>query len=792
MPTPVRQLLSRTIYDTDGSTTDWEFAFSGGYLSTSHVKASVTDNGVTTDIPVNPAMLSGLFTLRIVPALATGQLLTIYRDTPKDLPLVDFTDEAGFTEIALDTNAKQAVFVAAEATDAVGVVSTSEVLAAAITAEQAAAQAQAAALAAAADAASVNAVLGLVAGYTVAIRASGNGTQTVFPVGAPQGNISLNVYIGGVYQQRNTYTYTGGTVTFTEAPVAGSDNIEFVLTVAQPLEQLTQLTADAEAAAALAQAAANSIDVTGINSHVASTANPHNTTKAQVGLGNVDNTSDADKPVSTAQAAAIAAVAGAKQDTLVSGTNIKTINGTSLLGSGNLTLAGGGGITLPIATSDVSGLDAKLAAKASLSGAEFTGEVFASNITAQGTYPTFRLYDYDSPTDKKNWRWSLDGGTYRLENINDAFNAVVMTPVIFDSSGNTSLSGANNRVFGSLAVNTTNGAGAPLDVYGSSILRGDINGYMMFMPKFGTNPFGADYDRLEIRVPAGEPYAYLGTSHGGTAAPRNLILQAGNFGAVDVGLGRTQFNNIALFTQGAAYQNTVTIAPSIYTYWPNSANELVGGTKGAAVVKFSDNNWYFQNFDGNTVFQRAGFAPTLTLDQSGGATFGGFVSSPNSKFHGANFVIGDESTVSAGTYGFTNGNGPGIVAWGNAAAGAGMLEFTSGGNRLLDIKPSGKITHSGGVADKHVDIGAGTTIDLNTGNYFTRTGGGAINISNATGATAFVLNLINGVGTTFGFAPKWPGGTAPTFTASGRDVLGFFTHDGGTTWTGFMLGKDVK
>jgi len=42
-----------------------------------------------------------------------------------------------------------------------------------------------------------------------------------------------------------------------------------------------------------------------IDLHVASVANPHAVTKAQVGLGVVDNTSDAAKPVSTAQAAAI-------------------------------------------------------------------------------------------------------------------------------------------------------------------------------------------------------------------------------------------------------------------------------------------------------------------------------------------------------------------------------------------------------------------------------------------------------------------------------------------------------
>jgi hypothetical protein len=42
-----------------------------------------------------------------------------------------------------------------------------------------------------------------------------------------------------------------------------------------------------------------------IQAHVSSTSNPHNTTKTHVGLGNVDNTSDADKPVSTAQQTAL-------------------------------------------------------------------------------------------------------------------------------------------------------------------------------------------------------------------------------------------------------------------------------------------------------------------------------------------------------------------------------------------------------------------------------------------------------------------------------------------------------
>jgi hypothetical protein len=60
----------------------------------------------------------------------------------------------------------------------------------------------------------------------------------------------------------------------------------------------------------------------------------------EIGLGNVDNTSDANKPISTATQTAL----NAKQATLVSGTNIKTINGSSVLGSGDLVVSGGGGL----------------------------------------------------------------------------------------------------------------------------------------------------------------------------------------------------------------------------------------------------------------------------------------------------------------------------------------------------------------------------------------------------------------------------------------------------------------
>jgi hypothetical protein len=59
---------------------------------------------------------------------------------------------------------------------------------------------------------------------------SGTGSQTVFTLATDPGAAgnSAQVFIGGVYQQRNTYTINGTTLTFSQAPVAGVNNVEFV------------------------------------------------------------------------------------------------------------------------------------------------------------------------------------------------------------------------------------------------------------------------------------------------------------------------------------------------------------------------------------------------------------------------------------------------------------------------------------------------------------------------------------------------------------------------------------
>lgn len=118
MAIPKLQLLSRTQYDTDGTTTIWDFNFSGRYILQDHVKAYWdTPLGVRTPVTVTPAMLIGEWQLQITPAIPAGNVLTIYRATPKDQPMVDFVERGQISEVALDTLARQAIFVAAEASD---------------------------------------------------------------------------------------------------------------------------------------------------------------------------------------------------------------------------------------------------------------------------------------------------------------------------------------------------------------------------------------------------------------------------------------------------------------------------------------------------------------------------------------------------------------------------------------------------------------------------------------------------------------------------------------------------
>ena len=159
------------------------------------------------------------------------------------------------------------------------------------------------------------------------------------------------------------------------------------------------------------------------------------------------------------------------------------------------------------------------------------------------------------------------------------------------------------------------------------------------------------------------------------------------------------------------------------------------------------------------------------------------------------------SGVTAGTYKSVTVDAKGRVT-------AGTNPTTLSGYGITDAAPAASPTFTGtatfatadllGSVRSNVTTVSASAVDCSAGNYFIKTATGALTwtVSNvpASRAYSFLLELTNGgTGTQTWFSGiKWPGGTAPTLTASGVDLLGFITDDGGTTWRGAMLQKDSK
>jgi hypothetical protein len=131
----------------------------------------------------------------------------------------------------------------------------------------------------------------------------------------------------------------------------------------------------------------------------------------------------------------------------------------------------------------------------------------------------------------------------------------------------------------------------------------------------------------------------------------------------------------------------------------------------------------------------------------------------------------------------------GALTLGGAVAGA---DNQLGRVNLIDY---GEVTNAIG------GTGGGTQdIDLTLGNSVSATVDTSTNTFTFSNPTAsdelcgFTLTLVNGGSQTVAWpgSVDWAGGTAPTLTTSGTDILVFFTINGGTLWHGMVASADSK
>ena len=506
-------------------------------------------------------------------------------------------------------------------------------------------------------------------------------------------------------------------------------------------------------------------------------------TKTMVGLDQVDNTADLDKPISS--------------DTQIA-LDLKVPTSALAQPSGVATL-GVDGKLLPAQMP--AGIDA-VQEYANLAAFPATG---ASNII------------YLAADTSKSYRWGttvyveIVASPGTTDAVTEGTTNLYFTTARVRSTVLTGLSVATNAVVA--ATDTVLGAFGKLQAQISAHFGSGGTAHAVATTSVAGFLSAADKVKLDAISPGG---GSASTLSGGTAgqvpyqsAPGTTSFSAGLLfdGTSALTLGPTSGNAIfraAGPSSATANGGQVTISAGAggATSGSGGAITLTSGTTsgsgsvGAITVKpgngvAANSSPGLLTLSGGDSSGNAGGAVTLKGGNSSSGSFaGGAVN-----ISGGTSAAGTAGAVVVSTAGTERfrvlANGAWSVgASGTATGNAGQV-LTSGGNSAVPVWAIAHTTPATSLT--------GTAIDLSLGALFYKTISGAttLTLSNVptTGtAVCFLLDLTNGGSAviTWWSGMKWAGGIAPTLTASGRDMLAFITHDGGTTWSGLVLGKDIK
>ena len=348
--------------------------------------------------------------------------------------------------------------------------------------------------------------------------------------------------------------------------------------------------------------------------HSQATGNPHNTTKADIGLGNVDNTSDLDKPVSTATQSAL----NNKQDKLtnpITGTGTGTTNkiskfiangviGDSIIYENNNSISIG---------DDVS--DARL------------------RVKAQGALSTDIVFRVRNSTDTKDFLVVTgDGEVYNRGSKGNEFNT------FFGEYSGINSTGGSNNAFGrsALASNTTGHANS---AFGNNVLQDNTTGYInnafgsqsliSNITGNGNNAFG--YNALESNTEGNDNIAIgssaLGSNTTGddnTAVGSNA-LQDNTTGNNNIAIGSSAGRSISDGTPLINATSSVFVGCNTKSSKNGNTNEIVigqsaigNGSNTATIGNDSTTDVYLKGITNSNGFKTPTGTPNQSLTANGG------------------------------------------------------------------------------------------------------------------------------------------------------------------------------
>lgn len=309
----------------DGVTKTFTFAMTGGYLNRDYVFFFTRPNDdLLNYTPYDDANVTwvGDFTIELSAPIPIGTTFVILRSTPLS-PLVDFQNTSRITEKNLDTATWQGIHIAAESSDMLGIIqvvaadSKVESAEALLNSQTAVGDSSAAVSAANAAVGTANTAMSVATEAKALIDAAVAGTV-----------VSFNGRVGTVLPEVGDYTKA----------MVGLSAVDNTSDVDKPVSAATQTALDTKVDQVVGKqlstedfTSAEKAKLAGVES--GANAYTHPTTHPASTITQDANNrfvSDAEKEYW-----------GSKQEQLVSGTNIKTLNGVSILGSGNIVISGG-------------------------------------------------------------------------------------------------------------------------------------------------------------------------------------------------------------------------------------------------------------------------------------------------------------------------------------------------------------------------------------------------------------------------------------------------------------------